>query len=129
MPDGKAMIREFKAGDVFWSDAQTHIGENIGEFYVCSLSCRSLIYKGMFLAEHIDEFYPDLAARRLVYTAPVRDEEAGGSLLRVRKFIERKDNSFSVIVGGRPAKAGIDPDNKLVDRKPDDNMVPVEVAP
>ena len=31
LPDGKAMIREFKAGDVFWSDAQTHIGENIGE--------------------------------------------------------------------------------------------------
>jgi hypothetical protein len=31
LPDGKAMIREFKAGDVFWSEAQTHIGENIGE--------------------------------------------------------------------------------------------------
>ena len=31
LPDGKAMIREFKAGDVLWSDAQTHIGENIGE--------------------------------------------------------------------------------------------------
>jgi hypothetical protein len=23
--------RSFKAGDVIWSDAQTHIGENIGE--------------------------------------------------------------------------------------------------
>jgi hypothetical protein len=31
LSDGKAMIREFKAGDVIWSDAQTHIGENIGE--------------------------------------------------------------------------------------------------
>jgi hypothetical protein len=31
LPDGKAMIREFKAGDFFWSDAQTHIGENIGD--------------------------------------------------------------------------------------------------
>jgi beta-alanine degradation protein BauB len=31
LPDGKALIREFKAGDVFWSDAQTHIGENIGD--------------------------------------------------------------------------------------------------
>ena len=29
-------------------------------FYICSLSAKSLIYKGMFLAEHIDEFYPDL---------------------------------------------------------------------
>ena len=24
-------MREFKVGDVLWSDAQTHIGENIGE--------------------------------------------------------------------------------------------------
>lgn len=31
LPDGKVMIREFKAGDLFWSDAQTHIGENVGD--------------------------------------------------------------------------------------------------
>ncbi len=30
LPDGKAMVREFNAGDVFFSDGQTHIGENIG---------------------------------------------------------------------------------------------------
>ena len=30
LPDGKAMVREFKAGDVLYSDAQVHIGENIG---------------------------------------------------------------------------------------------------
>lgn len=34
-------------------------------------------------------FYRDLAARRLVYTHPVREEAAGGSLLRVRKFLAR----------------------------------------
>lgn len=34
-------------------------------------------------------FYPDLAARRLVYTAPVRDEDACGSLLRVRRFLAK----------------------------------------
>lgn len=28
--------------------------------YVCSLSCRSIIYKGMMLAEQVAEFYPDL---------------------------------------------------------------------
>ena len=33
-------------------------------FYICSLSAKSLIYKGMFLAEHIDEFYPDLRDER-----------------------------------------------------------------
>lgn len=34
-------------------------------------------------------FYPDLAARRLTYTHPKREEEPGGSMLRVRKFISR----------------------------------------
>lgn len=34
-------------------------------------------------------FYPDLAAKRLVYCSPVRNEDAGGSLLRVLKFYQR----------------------------------------
>jgi len=34
-----------------------------------------------------DRFYEDLAARRLYYTSPIREEEPGGSLLRVRKFL------------------------------------------
>ena len=32
--------------------------------YVCSLSCRSVIYKGMMLAEQVAEFYPDLMDER-----------------------------------------------------------------
>lgn len=31
LPDGKTLMREFKSGDVMWSDAQTHIGENAGD--------------------------------------------------------------------------------------------------
>jgi len=30
LPDGKTMMREFKAGDVMYSADQTHIGENVG---------------------------------------------------------------------------------------------------
>jgi quercetin dioxygenase-like cupin family protein len=30
LPDGKVIMREFKAGDTLWSEAQTHIGENVG---------------------------------------------------------------------------------------------------
>ena len=37
-------------------------------------------------------FYQDLAARRLVYCSPDRNEDAGGSLLRVRKFLSRGYN-------------------------------------
>ena len=36
------------------------LAENIADYYICSLSCRSVIYKGMFLAEQLSEFYPDL---------------------------------------------------------------------
>lgn len=39
-----------------------------------------------------EDFYRDLAARRLVYTHPVRNEDAGGSLMRVRKFLTRGYN-------------------------------------
>ncbi len=39
-----------------------------------------------------DSFYSDLAARRLVYTRPERNEDAGGSILRVRKFLARGYN-------------------------------------
>ena len=34
--------------------------ESIHDLYVCSLSTDDIIYKGMFLAQAIDEFYPDL---------------------------------------------------------------------
>ncbi|NSX54034.1 glutamate synthase large subunit [Parasulfitobacter algicola] len=32
----------------------------VRELYICSLSCRSMIYKGMMLAQDVAEFYPDL---------------------------------------------------------------------
>ncbi len=42
------------------------IAEQIKDFYVCSLSCRSIVYKGMFLAEALAVFYPDLLDERFV---------------------------------------------------------------
>lgn len=36
-----------------------------------------------------ESFYADLAAKRLVYTMPVRNEDAGGSMLRVLKFYQK----------------------------------------
>ena len=35
-------------------------GSGIRDFYICSMSCRSIIYKGMMLAEQVAVFYPDL---------------------------------------------------------------------
>ncbi|WEK44445.1 MAG: glutamate synthase large subunit [Candidatus Sphingomonas colombiensis] len=40
------------------------IAAQIQGFYICSLSCRSIIYKGLFLAESLSVFYPDLVDKR-----------------------------------------------------------------
>jgi glutamate synthase (NADPH/NADH) large chain len=42
------------------------IAAQIPELYLCSLSCRSIIYKGMFLAASLTDFYPDLLDKRFV---------------------------------------------------------------
>ncbi|GHF14573.1 glutamate synthase [Kordiimonas sediminis] len=36
------------------------IAAQVGGFYICSFSSRSVIYKGLFLAEQLSTFYPDL---------------------------------------------------------------------
>ncbi|WP_267378427.1 MULTISPECIES: glutamate synthase large subunit [unclassified Sphingomonas] len=40
------------------------IAAQLQGFYICSLSCRSIVYKGLFLAESLSIFYPDLTDRR-----------------------------------------------------------------
>ncbi|MGF1473972.1 MAG: glutamate synthase large subunit [Geminicoccaceae bacterium] len=42
------------------------LAENITSFYICSLSARSVIYKGLFLAEQLSVFYPDLLDNRFI---------------------------------------------------------------
>lgn len=42
------------------------IASQLRDFYICSLSSRSVIYKGLFLAEQLPVFYPDLQDDRFV---------------------------------------------------------------
>ncbi|MBI3499372.1 MAG: glutamate synthase large subunit [Proteobacteria bacterium] len=42
------------------------LAAHIADLYICSMSCRSVIYKGMFLAEQLSAFYPDLLDPRFV---------------------------------------------------------------
>ena len=42
------------------------VAAQIAGLYLCSLSCRSIIYKGMMLAEQVASFYPDLMDDRFV---------------------------------------------------------------
>ena len=43
----------------------------------------------VWLSDCDEMFYPDLAAKRLRYLSPVRNEDAGGSFLRMAKFLRR----------------------------------------
>ncbi|GAB5447153.1 glutamate synthase large subunit [Gymnodinialimonas sp.] len=40
------------------------LAAGVQQLYLCSLSCRSIIYKGMMLAEQVAVFYPDLQDER-----------------------------------------------------------------
>lgn len=59
-----------------------------------------------------DDFYADLAARRLVYTFPVceeeeEEEEVGGSILRMRKFLVRGYNIQAPSMAGMIARIAL----------------------
>jgi glutamate synthase domain-containing protein 2/glutamate synthase domain-containing protein 1/glutamate synthase domain-containing protein 3 len=41
------------------------LGETGEDFYVTSLSCKTICYKGMFMARQLFEYYPDLADERV----------------------------------------------------------------
>lgn len=45
---------------------RTLFGEEAADFYLPSMSCRTIVYKGMFLAPQLFAYYPDLADERVV---------------------------------------------------------------
>lgn len=54
--------------------------------------CQAAIYcdrLGVWQSVCCDSYYEDLAAKRLVYTTPDRDEDAGGSTLRLMKYARK----------------------------------------
>ncbi|GAB3426312.1 M1 family aminopeptidase [Massilia solisilvae] len=55
------------------------------------------------------------------------DDKNGSPIVRERRLVTGREQQVTLVVDRMPARAGIDPDNKLIDRKPADNMVSVEV--
>jgi hypothetical protein len=53
-------------------------------------------------------------------------DKDGKVLALERKKIDAPESRFTLTVDAEPAKAGIDPLNKLIDRMPDDNLTQVE---
>ena len=64
--------------------------EAISESFDFTVCC-AVIYHGQHGWHSFcdPEFYPDLASKRLNYRNPVRNEDAGGSMLRVLKYYQR----------------------------------------
>lgn len=55
-----------------------------------TIACAALWWDGERWASACHRnYYADLAGRRLIYTSPSRNEDAGGSILRVLKFYQR----------------------------------------
>lgn len=92
---------------------------NSFDFTVCAVA---IWYKdGAWQSACTDRFYQDLAARRLHYTSPVRDEEVGGSMLRVIKYLKRgyviQVDSLGAVIGRivEHVKSRTDTDTKSED--------------
>lgn len=61
----------------------------IAESFDFTIAMGVIWYGGAWRSSMHPDFYADLAARRLIYTSPDRNEDAGGSILRVLKFYQR----------------------------------------
>ena len=59
------------------------------DFSVCAAAIWYDADKNRWDSDCHERFYRDLAAKRLVYLKPIRDEAPGGSLLRVLKYYQR----------------------------------------
>lgn len=70
-----------------WTFEDPHLLQASFDFSIA----RAVIWceAGVWKSACDDCFYPDLASKRLRYLAPERDEEAGGSFLRMQKFLRR----------------------------------------
>ena len=53
------------------------------------------------------------------------EDEHNEPLFLEKRRIAAEESTISVVVARKPARAGIDPYNKLIDRRPKDNTVPV----
>ena len=58
------LISNAKGVDEETFEREAAIAAQVPTLYIASMSCRSIIYKGMMLAEQVAEFYPDLMDTR-----------------------------------------------------------------
>lgn len=70
------------------------------DFTVCQAAIWRDFGAGDWQSSVSPDFYTDLASRRLRYTSPEREEEPGGSMMRVLKFLRRGYHISPPSLGG-----------------------------
>lgn len=64
--------------------------EDVSNSFDFTICCAVISFNGEVFDSFCDDrFYMDLASKRLVYKCPVRNEDAGGSMLRVLKYYQK----------------------------------------
>lgn len=64
--------------------------EDVSNSFDFTICCAVFYFDGENFDSYCDDrFYIDLASKRLVYRCPVRNEDAGGSMLRVLKYYQK----------------------------------------
>ena len=63
--------------------------EEVANSFDFTICCAVISYDGAWQSYVDSRFYIDLAGKRLIYRNPVRNEDAGGSMLRVLKYYNK----------------------------------------
>ena len=63
--------------------------EDVANSFDFTICCAVIFFNGTWDSFCDDRFYIDIASKRLVYRSPVRNEDAGGSMLRVLKYYQK----------------------------------------
>ena len=72
---------------------------------------------------------PDVPVEIGVFAAATRAGVDGKPLYLEKRVLPKGDSTVTVVVSGRPAEAGVDPYNELIDRIPADNRRAVSLQP
>lgn len=63
--------------------------EEVSNSFDFTCCCAVIYYNGTWDSYCDNRFYIDLASKRIVYRNPIRNEDAGGSMLRVLKYYQK----------------------------------------
>jgi len=96
--------------------------EDMAKSFDFTISCAGLSVNDSYCD---DNFYQDLSAKRLIYRHPIRNEDAGGSMLRLLKYYRKGYTAPLNSIAGVVTRMVKDIDFGKVDPKDEDRLTKV----